>query len=81
MRPQMVYQHGHGASGRKTSGDNLHRIQAAFAPESQLFLDSALAEAGVTAKVRRIVQTTIFSGHGRRAHQAAGWQHSNVTAF
>ena len=33
---------------------------AAFDTESQLFLDSALAEAGVSAKVRRIVQA-IFS--------------------
>ena len=37
---------------------------AAFDTESQLFLDSALAETGVTSKVRRIVQAIFAAANG-----------------
>ena len=40
---------------------NFIDYSAAFDTESQLFLDSALAEARVSTKVRRIVQAIIFS--------------------
>ena len=46
---------------------------AAFDTESQLFLDEALAEAGVDAKVRRIVQAIFAAATGVvRIRQADG---------
>ena len=38
--------------------------RAAFKTESQLFLDSALADAGVSAKVRRIIQAVFTTATG-----------------
>ena len=48
---------------------------AAFDSESQLFLDSALADAGVSVKVRRIIQA-IFAVLSNRSstHQTAKWR-------
>ena len=47
---------------------------AAFDTESQLFLDSALAETGVSSKVRRIVQAIFAAATGVvRIRQQDGW--------
>ena len=49
-------------SNKNMTFDNTQLDSAAFDTESQLFLDSAPAEAGVSTKVRRIVQA-IFTSH------------------
>ena len=53
------------SSGRQ-AGSNTFFIDyiAAFDTESQMFLDEALAEAGVGAKVRRIVRAIFAAAFG-----------------
>ena len=64
----MVYRYGEGRRAVITFID----YSAAFDTESQLFLDSALADAGVSVKVRH--PGDLCSSNRRRTHHTAKWR-------
>ena len=56
-------------------------MQQSFDTESQMFLDEALAEAGVSAKVRRIVQAIFAAATRGCAPQTSRWNNDTFRAI